>query len=200
MIPMPQDQLEASVLRFLFDYSQTAVTKIRPDQVANNLGEGFSEARVRMALSSLEQKRLARGAHNAMSGSSYEISEDGLRQVGAEIDASASLPAGDTVPASDRLVSLSHNQSVEIEKPLQEVIRELDADNGLPEDPIFRQRVLGQLRAGGELVRAGEFKLALFHLTVVTALNELAVRYRDGVIAGLATNLLQYLITNGFSQ
>ncbi|MBV8972172.1 MAG: hypothetical protein JO290_07760 [Sphingomonadaceae bacterium] len=104
------------------------------------------------------------------------------------------------VPAADRVVSLSHNQSAEIEIPLEEVIRELDTNNGLSEDPTFRQRVLGQLRAGRELIRAGEFKLALFHLTVITALNELIVRYRDGIIAGLATNLLQYLITNGFGN
>ncbi|NIJ32098.1 hypothetical protein [Sphingomonas oligoaromativorans] len=103
------------------------------------------------------------------------------------------------LPASDRLVKLDHNQARDIEASISAVIDNLESTNGEPDDPSFRQRILGQLKAGRELLRAGEFKAYLLQVTLVSSLNELIRRYADSVIAGLATNLLQYVLTHGLS-
>lgn len=95
-----------------------------------------------------------------------------------------------TIPAADRIVSLTHNQIVLVEQPLSSLILEVEQSNGISDEPTFRQRIIGQLKASRELIRVGEVKWIILQMTLFAALEELIDRYKDGVIAGLATELL----------
>ena len=98
------------------------------------------------------------------------------------------------VPASDRLVSLSHNQFKEIDEPTGTLLEELDRDNGIPDYPGLKERLVGQIRAGRELLRAGEFQLDMFRSTMVAGLAEIKERYGDHVIGAAASAILTVIL------
>jgi hypothetical protein len=102
--------------------------------------------------------------------------------------------AGFIVPASDRIVKLDHNQISAAESPISELLGALERDNGDPDQPGFRERLLGQIRAGRELIRSGEFRAYLLYETLVRALGELVTRYKDPTISALANALLGALV------
>ena len=103
------------------------------------------------------------------------------------------------VPASDRIVSLNDNQISDLDEPLKHIIDELDKSNGNPEHPGFRERALGQLRAGRELIRAGTFKAYLLYSVLITALAEVAQRHQGTVIEGSIQALIALLVQHVFS-
>ena len=112
----------------------------------------------------------------------------------AERDAERAL-SNVEVPASDRIVSLDHNQISDADAQVSELITELEKDNGDPENPSLRVRLLGQLRAGRELIRAGEFKAYLLYEVLIKALAELVDRYGNETIKALANALLGALVS-----
>jgi hypothetical protein len=98
------------------------------------------------------------------------------------------------VPASDRLVSVSHNQYAAIDPPLAELVEAVERDNGLPDEPGFRERVLGHIRAGREFLRAGIFEARLFYMTMIVGLRMLSDKYKDHVIGAMASKLLELIL------
>jgi hypothetical protein len=98
------------------------------------------------------------------------------------------------VPASDRIVALSHNQVDELEQPVEELIVQLERDNGIPDEPGVKERLLGQVKAGRELLRAGNFRVYLLHITLIKALGELIERYKGTAIAMVAASLVDLLV------
>lgn len=98
------------------------------------------------------------------------------------------------VPASDRLVTLTHNQVEEVESPLTEVIELVEAENGIDGREGLRELVIGRLKAGRELIRAGIFSLQTVQLTLVVALRLLAEKYGELAIGIAAGKLLDLLL------
>jgi len=115
----------------------------------------------------------------------------------SEVEDSPSIP-GVNVPASDRVVTLSHNQVQEIEAPLDELVKALEADNGIPDRPGLKERLLGQIRAGRELVRAGTFRSYVLYVTLLSGLSSLAEKYKDHAIGAVAATLIELLIKHVF--
>jgi len=105
---------------------------------------------------------------------------------------------GVVVPASDRIVTLAHNQTKEIEGPLEELVLALEADNGIPDRPGLKERLLGQVRAGRELIRVGTFKSYVLYVTLLSALNSLVEKYKGHAIGAVAATLVELLIKHVF--
>ena len=99
-----------------------------------------------------------------------------------------------TVPASDRTVTITHNQFKAIDEPADGLIEDLGRDNGIPDEPGLRDIILGQLRAGRELLRAGIFNLELFRMSMIAGLQLLIDRYRDKAIGEAASTLLTVIL------
>lgn len=97
-------------------------------------------------------------------------------------------------PASDRIVTFSDNQISELSDQADLVIAEISAQNQIDNSPGLRELLLGQLRAGRELIRAGSFKLYLMELTLLDTLRFLARRYEHEAIGGLAAALITALM------
>lgn len=103
-------------------------------------------------------------------------------------------PEVKAIPASDRIVSLSHNQFKEIDEPTGELLEQLEKDNGIPDHPGLKERLAGQISAGRELLRSGEFQLDIFKATMVAGLSELKDRYGDHAIGAAASALLTLIL------
>jgi hypothetical protein len=101
---------------------------------------------------------------------------------------------GMVIPASDRIVTLGHNQIQQFEAPLDDLVTQLERDNGLPDEPGTKERLLGQVKAGRELLRAGTFKAYLLYATLIRALGELIERYKGTAIAMVAASLVDLLV------
>jgi hypothetical protein len=116
-------------------------------------------------------------------------------------EANASDPLqGIVVPASDRIVRLSHNETIEMERPTTTLVEALERDNGDEESAGFRERILGQIKAGRELIRAGEFRAYLLYQTLLTALGELISKHKNPSIVELARALLGVLVGSLFQS
>lgn len=109
-------------------------------------------------------------------------------------DSSDSLIPDNLAPTSDGLVSLSHNQFKEIDEPTGQLLEQLEQDNGIPDHPGLKERLVGQIRAGREILRAGEFQLVLFKDTMLAGLRELSQRYGDYAIGAAASALLTLIL------
>lgn len=167
---------------------------------ASDLAGGLNDIpaqRIQMALRVLEQKKLVRGHHNVVKGSVYEISELGYETVEQEAQvASSNVEEQIEVPAADRVVTLADNQIKELEEPIREVLNLVGEENGIDGDTGLRALVLGKIRAGKELIRAGIFELETLQLTLIVGLKLLVEKYRDHAIGAAASNLLGLLIKN----
>ncbi len=104
------------------------------------------------------------------------------------------LNAAVGVPASDRIVSLLHNQQQEIESPIEEVLELLEPENSISGEDGLRELVIGRLKAGRELIRAGIFSIRSLELTLVVGLKMLVERYGGAAIALAASKLLDLLL------
>lgn len=98
------------------------------------------------------------------------------------------------VPAADRIVNLNHNQVAELEAPVEELVEQLERDNGIPDAPGTKERLLGQIKAGRELLRSGSFRAYLFYATILSALGELVTRYQGHAISMVAASLIDLLV------
>lgn len=99
-----------------------------------------------------------------------------------------------SVPASDRIVTIDDNQIRSFEEPIDEIVSKLEQDNGVPDAPGVKERLLGQIKAGRELLRAGNFRAYLLYATLIKALAELIERYKGHAIAMVAASLIDLLV------
>ena len=111
----------------------------------------------------------------------------------ADLMPSGVLEESRAVPASDRVVTFSDNQVDELENQATEVIEAVTSQNQVADTPGLREIILGQLKAGRELIKAGSFKLYVLEITLVETLRFLATRYEREAIGGLAAALITAL-------
>lgn len=104
--------------------------------------------------------------------------------------------AAQLVPASNRIVSLSHNQIVAMEEPIADLVDKLERDNGIPDSPGLKEQLVGEIKAGRELLRAGTYRAYLLHVTLIRALGEIMKRYQGSAIAMVAASLVDLLVKN----
>lgn len=102
--------------------------------------------------------------------------------------------SGEVVPAADRVVSLKHNQQAELENPLNDVISLVEHENSIDGEDGLRELVVGRLKAGRELLRAGIFSIRSLELTLIVGLKLLVEKYQDHAIGAIAGSLLDLLI------
>ena len=99
------------------------------------------------------------------------------------------------VPAADRVVRLDHNEIQDAEQPISQIVDALEQDNGDPDQPGLREILLGQIKAGRELIRAGEYRAFLLYEVLVCALDELIKRYKNPAIVALANAFLGAIVS-----
>lgn len=117
----------------------------------------------------------------------------------ADVETSSDLDVVSDIPASDRVVTLTHNQQVELESKTQKIIEVVEKQNQIDGDISLRSKIIGQLKAGLELIRASVFDAQIMYLTLVETLKFLVARYDQNVIGSLAGALLIELAkVNGF--
>jgi hypothetical protein len=92
------------------------------------------------------------------------------------------------------VVKLDHNQIGLIDKAIEAVVNDLSRENAIEGSSDLRQRFLGQLAAGRELVRAESVRAYLIYETLVRILGTLIERYRDKALGMTAQKLLDLLI------
>jgi len=85
-----------------------------------------------------------------------------------------------------------------IQAPLDELIGQVEADNGLPEFPNFRERVLGQIKAGREMLLSGCVWAQLLYWVLLRALGELVEKYGKKAIGVAAARLIELLVEQIF--
>jgi hypothetical protein len=122
-----------------------------------------------------------------------DLNED-LEEIPSHSDEPEDHLPVENVPASDRIVTLSHNQQIELEVSSTELIDGLAKENSIDGDASLRERFLGQLRAGRELIRAQTFRVYLLYESILTVLNSLIERYQGQAIGQVAKKLLDLLI------
>ena len=164
----------------------------------------FSLGYARRALASLHDDSLIRIDGVDDGPNYYSLTEQGLaaaesmpslQMLLARFYVAAAEDDEQQVPASDRIVRLNHNQIAEAEAPITEIIEALEVDNGNPDQPGLRERLIGQFSAARELVRAGEYRAYLMYELLVRALGEVIKRYGNPSIVALANALLGAVVS-----
>lgn len=107
--------------------------------------------------------------------------------------ATANIDSLDVAPASDRTVHFNHNEVSEIDERTAEIIDSVESLNVVDGEHGLREILLGQLRAGRELIRAGAFKLYALEVTLIEGLKFLAKRYEHQAVGALAASLITAL-------
>jgi len=97
-------------------------------------------------------------------------------------------------PGSDRLVSLNDNQIKNLLSSTEAVIEQVAKENGIDGDSKLRARIVGQLKAGKELILSGIFRLELLRLSLIDSLIILAKKYKKEAIGAVASVLLAELV------
>ncbi len=178
----------------------------KADDIQGRLENVFALGFTRRVLGSLTSNELmSADSYDESSPVMYSLTDKGLEMaerlpplrtlIARFHDYNAGAQGELQVPASDRIVRLDHNQIQAAVQPVTELIDALEQDNGDPEEPGLRERLLGQIRAGRELIRAGEFRAYLLYEVLVRALGELIKRYKNPTIAALANALLGAVVS-----
>jgi hypothetical protein len=185
-----QDSLQDSVLSVFFDEANSSGEWLNYDEIAGTLT--LPNARVRMAVQRLANDECLEGDYHR-DPPVYVITEKGYRLIEQQRLApghSAIVP----VPASDRIVNLSHNQQSALDGASTELIAELERANAVDGDEPLRQRFLAQLAAARELVRAESIRAYLFYQLVVEVLSRLIATYGKTGLGVAAAKLLELYI------
>ncbi|GEM_PF-2000679 len=182
-------------------YSFSDWESFKADDIHERVKDVFALGFTRRVLTNLRDSNLiSSDAFDETSTTMYSLTDEGIH-------AAEQLPALNTlvarfrdygsgvqgdilVPASDRIVRLDHNRAEAAVRPIDELLDALSEDNGNPDQPGLRERLIGQIKAGRELIRAGEFRAYLLYEVLVRALNELINRYKNPTITALANALL----------
>ncbi len=97
-------------------------------------------------------------------------------------------------PASDRIVNFNDNQISDLDEQTTRVIEAVSTQNQIDDEPGLREVILGQLKAGRELIRAGSFRIFFLEATLIQSLTFLVKRYEKEAIGALAAALLGALL------
>ena len=187
-------------------YSFSDWDSFKADDIQGRLENVFALGYTRRVLLSLTSSELMTAdSYDESSPVMYSLTDKGLeaaeqlpplRTLVARLrDYSTGVQGDLEVPASDRIVRLNHNQVESAVQPVTELIDALEEDNGDPDQPGLRERLLGQIKAGRELIRAGEFRVYLLYEVLVRALGELIKRYKNPTITALANALLGAVVS-----
>lgn len=114
--------------------------------------------------------------------------------------ASLSQDIADTVPAADRVVTLQDNQKAELEDASTALIDAVEKENAIDGDTSLRQQILGQIKAGRELIRAQVLSVHLIYSTLMMALDALVKKYQNQALGYAAKKLLDLLIEHIFGK
>lgn len=211
MNTMTQDEVQLAVLADLFEVASSTGGFLESAQIAVRLG--LPEARVGMALRTLEGARLVRGKHNYITGSSYEISENGYREIEAQraleaaadqaAEAAIEQPEHDQsveqlVPASDRIVTLDHNnpdlaKAISDAKQLAAQIQASnDVGNMSPEAVAVAVDEIGQIAISLE---GPAVRMPSFGNRVVSTLTWIGKEAAGALVGAAALGLLALLAT-----
>jgi hypothetical protein len=106
---------------------------------------------------------------------------------------------GASVPASDRIVTLNHNQVSELEFATGELLETVEAENSIEDDTSLRLRFLGQIKAGRELIRAQTLNAYLLYQTLMSMLAQLIQKYQGHAIGETAKQLWGLLLKHIFT-
>lgn len=104
------------------------------------------------------------------------------------------------VPASDRIVTLNHNQQSEMVAATDVVISKLRTENSVGGDVGLRERFLAQLSAGKELLGSQSVRALLIYETLSRMLGTLIAKYKGQAIGEAAKKLLGLLIEHIFGK
>lgn len=104
------------------------------------------------------------------------------------------------IPASDRVVSISHNQQREMIDAIEEVREALQEENSFDGDVTVRERFVAQFSAGRELILSTSVRAYLIYETLVRMLGHVIEKYRDKALGVAAARLLELLIENFFED
>lgn len=169
--------------------------------VHKRLERDFSAGFVRRLLKSLADERLVSiDQYDETSSPHYTLSDTGLQYVEGlpPLSRLLKLAAEPSIPASNRIVTLGHNQVDEFSQSISVLVEEIEKDNGVPDHPGLRERLLGQIKAGKELIISGQFKAYLLYEVLVRALNEIIEKYGNETIKSLANALLGAIVSKLF--
>ena len=169
--------------------------------VANEQGErltapviakrtGLPAARVDIATSKLESQYLLHSVLRSGITQEFSITDKGYRKVEEARVSKGSNGLAIPIPPSDKVVHLDHQNVKECDEEISNIIVAVEKDNGDPEHPGLRERLIGQLKAGRELVRCGQYRAYLLYETLVRALAELIEKYGNESLKALANALL----------
>jgi hypothetical protein len=188
---VPDDVIESLMKRFL----EQGLVEVIQDQFAGDYYKlnhrELSESRVRKLVDggSLVSKYEQVGnqfLHNAIakfSSDDFDISRPQLDQPEAQI------------PAADRIVSLNDNSEVrdELLGRLDELVSLVHGDNDEDQKLPERERVIAELRAGKELLKAPTVRVKAIWAVLGTALAWLSAEFAGGLIGELAGLLFEAL-------
>lgn len=187
---IPQDELEMAVLFKLFDFSQNHSTRLSPAQVAQMFDANISEKRAELALRALERRKHVYTSYSGNGTSASDITEAGYRIVEAALNTAgdffhqyrmqgdAWLARADAdiegIPASDRIVSLNHNDPdyISIRRELSEITEAARGINDTDISAEQRDRINKGLASASELWEATELKLMHVKIGVVMAIED----------------------------
>jgi hypothetical protein len=188
-----------AVLFKLFDFSQNHSTRLSPAQVAKMFNANISEKRAELALRALERRKHVYTSYSSNGTSASDITEPGYRIVEAALNtpkdffyeyrmhgdpwlarADADL-AG--VPASDRIVTLNHNDPdyISIRRELSEITEAARSINDTDISAEQRDRINKGLASASELWGAAELKLMQVKIGVVMTIEDAKPIFKETV-------------------
>jgi hypothetical protein len=103
------------------------------------------------------------------------------------------MPKGFHAPSVDAIASPDADTVAKIENALSHLIEVLEKEDNQVVDAAARRRLIGQLKAGRELVLSGSFRCYLVYATVLRGLGELAARYQQQLVGVAARKLIELL-------
>jgi hypothetical protein len=103
-------------------------------------------------------------------------------------------------PASDRVVHFNDNQMAQFDKSTVALIKAVEAQNQIADSPGLREIIVGQLKAGRELILSGCVRIHVLRITLIDALSFLVKRYEKEMIGALAASLISELFKHLGSQ
>lgn len=125
--------------------------------------------------------------------------EDGLVSLDIQPDAPNEETEADktqdelNIPSSNRIVRINHNQIENLDNLSSDIITKIESLNIISDDDDsrdIRSYILGAMKAGRELIRAGEFKVYAINITIIETLKILVKRYENEIIGALAAKLI----------
>lgn len=102
---------------------------------------------------------------------------------------------GETIPASDRAVTLGHNSPEQVEalQKIDELVSAVEAKNDFPGDPEFKEQVIAELSAGRRLLEAARVRVTAVREALGPPIKWIIEKGGSAMISKMAGDLWQYL-------